>query len=361
MNKHVVHHSYSEGVAWDCTPCRNHGRLYNVVPGTGYFGDSMHFVHEHSAIVIPPSDSLNNVKSVRVKAKIFSEALGGAARRMNIIEGHLTFAFFVNPDLSLQSTFYDPEGNWVGVRTNPRIIIPRQQWYDVEFRYDGLNAMEIFVNGSLMAAKYDLRGPVRSVGAHGIFIGHWPENDTRYTFSGYIMDVQIWKQDDTKPIKDRIDPCCLDEKKWQERLDKFRKKGYDRAYVDKKQQEFHDLLIPLMIKTRGDSEAGTREQRELLQRVRRAVKRRDYSGLSNILPIAGQWVLDRVTEEDLLDLTNNVAKFIDDLPVDIKEIEVWAKEICLSETIDTIKQSSQSYAEKIKRTQKKKSNQKNSK
>ena len=119
MNKLVIDHSYSLGIAWDKTDYRNHGLLHQVLPGASTFRGSLSFSPRRSfpgsAIIIPTSKSLQEIGSIKIRCMIYSTARGGGAARQNIVEGHLSFAFFINSDLSLQGTFLDPNNNWTWI------------------------------------------------------------------------------------------------------------------------------------------------------------------------------------------------------------------------------------------------------
>jgi hypothetical protein len=51
---------------------------------------------------------------------------------------------------------------------------------------------------------------VRSIGANGLVIGHWPEASGQYTFSGTIADVEVWTSDPKADITNLLAGCCLD-------------------------------------------------------------------------------------------------------------------------------------------------------
>ncbi len=113
----IVDHSYALGMAWDKGRFRNHGALYETQSGNGFFRGSLSFAPGRnspgSAVVIPPSKSLEDIGAVKVRSLVFTTGVGGGARRQNIEEGNLSFAFFINPDLYLQGTFLNSANQWV--------------------------------------------------------------------------------------------------------------------------------------------------------------------------------------------------------------------------------------------------------
>ena len=155
VNKLVIDHSYSLGIAWDKTEYRNHGLLCQTPPGTGFFQGSLSFTPGRtspgSAIIVPHKrshpDSLDEMGAVRVHCFIYTLSPGGGTERQNIVEGHLSFAFFINPDLSLEGTFLDSNGNWIGIRSRPRSIVPNQ-WFEVDYWYDGISRSRNFGKSS---------------------------------------------------------------------------------------------------------------------------------------------------------------------------------------------------------------------
>lgn len=336
MDELVVRHTYAQGMAWDVSKWRNHGRLRNAMPGSGSFKNSMRFIHPPSAVIIRRSDSLKRIDAVRVRARIYTEPLGGGGQRMNIIEGHLSFAFFVNPNFSLQCTFLNPAGSWVGVTSAPNTIRPFT-WYEVEFRYDGISVMEQFVNGVMTAGGYDLRGLVRGVGPHGIYVGHWPEPADQYTFRGYITDVEVWRREPRKNLKNVMNQCCIDERAWFRRLREFREQGYDRQYLNHLQDDLLKMEEEFLLKMRGDSEKGVEAERKMIRKLSNMIRQRDYFGLSSMLPDLIDWVHSRYEKDELIDFGNRAHAWAEKLPATPEAIEEMARDACLGELIDTVK------------------------
>jgi hypothetical protein len=345
MEELVVRHTYAEGLAWDLSSWRNHGRLRNVSPGVGAFRDTMRFDQPSSAIIVRRSDSLRRFDSVRVQARVLAEPPAGPGQRLNVVEGQLSFAFFVNPDFSLSCTFVDRNNQWIGVTSAPGAVTP-STWHEIEFRYDGISAMEQFVDGTMTGARYDLRGVARGVGPNGIYIGHWPEPADQYTFRGHITDVSIWRREDRENLDNVFDPCCLDERAWFARLDDFRKSGLDREYVQKLQSEWRELEEEFVVRMRGDSEAGLLAERAITERLSDAIRQRDYAGLSQLMPDVFDWVMDVYSQQEILDFAERAQRWLEALPVSLEEIEKVAREACLSDLIDTMRTSAEREAER---------------
>ena len=72
------------------------------------------------------ASSLEDLIAVRAIVSFYLNPPGGLSRRYNLIEGHLCFALFVNPDGSLQGTIVDAEGELGGgAEPTERVSIQR--------------------------------------------------------------------------------------------------------------------------------------------------------------------------------------------------------------------------------------------
>jgi hypothetical protein len=103
MNKLVLHHTYADGLAFDASLNRNHGLPIAVTAGAGPFANSFHFTSGDSRISVEPSPSLENLFAIRAVVRCYLTPTD-TSHRFNLMEGHLSFALFVNPDGSLQAT-----------------------------------------------------------------------------------------------------------------------------------------------------------------------------------------------------------------------------------------------------------------
>src|ERR1051326_9365423 len=71
LNKLVVHHNYQQGSAWDCSRNNNHGHIIDISTFHPYWG-VCEFDRPSSKIIVPYSSSLENLKSIRVKARFLA-------------------------------------------------------------------------------------------------------------------------------------------------------------------------------------------------------------------------------------------------------------------------------------------------
>lgn len=350
MDKLVVDHSYALGIAWDRTEYRNHGLLYQTPPGSGFFQSSLSFAPGRTApgsmVVVPPAKSFAEIGAVRARARIYTTALGGGARRQNVIEGHLSFALFVNPDLSVQATFLDSTGNWTGIRSGVRAVVPNQ-WFNIEYWYDGISAAEILINGTRVASAFNpvshvgapMRGPVRGIGPRGIAIGHWPEPDDRYTFNGYVRDVQVYKRDDLEDLLKLLDKCCLrDLSQWYDLGNRLRKDGYNLAYARRIKDQLVALGSETMADLRGGSEQATEQLNALLQQFLWALSRRGSVPLGPSLMPLLTWMATRASPQQAADVEARARALLSDLPLKEDELLDIVNRLCftkLRETVET--------------------------
>jgi len=337
MNKLVMHHTYRQGLAWDVSKHFNHGDPIQVTVGAGPFENSFLYNQPGSRVVVRPSETLDNLRSLRVVSRLLVTPLGGGARRLNIVEGHLSFALFVNPDRSIQGTFLDPNGNWVGPRSSPGVI-PPNTWLEIDYRYDGISLGQIFVNGVLVAARYDMRGPVRGMGPHGIYIGHWPEPDDRYTFAGYIGETRLWKYDEENLPKSLMDPCCTRATDWKKILDdpKYSKWTEERLFA-----AAHSLLTLVhatAASARKDSPSGVDAHQQVTAQMAAALMSRDPSQLAAAFDAAAAWGQAWWTPDDFIELMEGLRGLMDQVGMETEEIYALADETCFGWIADVFRQ-----------------------
>src|ERR1022692_4851468 len=113
MNRLVLHHLYASS-AFDLSNNRNHGAPLDVAVAADVNMPSFELRSPDSQIRVEPSPSLTDLGAIRAIVTFDLDPDGGLSRRYNLIEGHLAFALFVNPDGSLQGTIVDAAGNWRG-------------------------------------------------------------------------------------------------------------------------------------------------------------------------------------------------------------------------------------------------------
>jgi len=110
MNRLVMHHIYANGMAFDLSGYRNHGVPYDVSQAPTPYAPSFTYTQPNSRVLVSASASLQDLIAVRAVTTFNLDPAGGITRRYNLIEGHLCFALFINPDGSLSGTIIDAEG-----------------------------------------------------------------------------------------------------------------------------------------------------------------------------------------------------------------------------------------------------------
>jgi hypothetical protein len=201
MRRLVLHHRYSEGVAWDLSGYNNHGRIEHCDPGSGVSQGSLGFHQPDSRIDVAPSETLRHLGAFRCSVRFYLQGDGSA--RYNLVESELSFAFFIESGLELAATVLDINGNWTGAFSSPNTVAP-EAWHRADCGHDGISTSWVALDGNVVMTNSNVPGPVRAVGPKGLTIGHWPEPPNQYAFLGYLSEVWLWQ---TRPDP-LADQCC---------------------------------------------------------------------------------------------------------------------------------------------------------
>src|SRR5262249_12807117 len=159
-----------------------------------YDGFAM-FERPTSGVRIAPSALLADLRAIRAGARFaWRPSTESGERRHNIIEGHLSFSIHVLPNGSVGGTILDANGTWSGV-TSPIGMVGRDAIIDVALYHDGFSHIALQVGDAIVAERFDVPGPVRSVGALGITVGRWPDPSDQYTLQGAVFESFLYKFD----------------------------------------------------------------------------------------------------------------------------------------------------------------------
>lgn len=178
---------YQPNLALDVTDFHNDAQISgSIITHDKY----VTFEHPDDQLVIPvKDDSLQRFTGLKVEAVVYPTT---NTRRLNIVEGWMSFAFFIESDRTLFGTVYDGQ-NWVPVTSN-NVLVPLNEWSRVSFEYDGVCIGKLTLNGARVGANINM-----PMGMHqprqNITIGHWPSGDGRYTFMGEMGRVRISRRD----------------------------------------------------------------------------------------------------------------------------------------------------------------------
>jgi hypothetical protein len=351
VNKLVVRHTYINDMAFDTSDNRNHGIPYSVTPGGGPFAPSFEFRAPESRVVVRPSTSLQDLIAVRAVATFFLDPPGGLSRRYNLIEGHLTFALFVQPDGSLMGTILDAGGQWNGAQSAPNAVTPGQ-WHQAELRHDGINQCLILLDGAVIASSYNARGPVRSVGPHGIAIGHWPEDPGVYTMVGYIRGIEVYKYDPAEAAKGLLDSCCIDRAALDAFGDRLRAKGYTADAARQQAMDFLNFGLTMSAEVRGADSAVSQLHAQLSEQALAAFIREDSAAYTTAIAEMAALATARLSNTQLNELRNGEETLIKGLPLPLKEWQALIKSLCWADPKIDPQQLATDYTAAVKRFRK---------
>jgi len=330
MNRLVLHHLYAHS-AFDLSNNRNHGIPLDVSIAPAPNVPSFTFDSGDSQIRVEPSPTLADLGSVRAVITFNLDPGGPLGRRYNLMEGHLSFALFVNPDGSLQGTIVDAASNWTGASSAPDVVTPGR-WYTAELQHDGINQLQIILDGEVVAAAFDVRGPVRSIGPHGVAIGHWPEASDVYTFAGWLREAWLYKYDPYKDANGLLDPCCTDRKGLAAAVEKLREAGQTADSVEAKARELLAFGYGMVAAVRGGDEAVTKQQEALSQQAWATFLRGDQDGYSTALGQLAGLADQRLTHAEQQAFAQERAKLLDSLPLPQEELLGLIKIMCWDKT-----------------------------
>jgi hypothetical protein len=72
--------------------------------------------------------------------------------------------------------------------------VPIGKWFTLGFLHDGLDTMQMFIDGQLVAQRTGLLAGIPPVGALGVSIGNEPDRDDSF-FRGDIDEIRVWRPD----------------------------------------------------------------------------------------------------------------------------------------------------------------------
>lgn len=201
----VVAYTFENHAALDESGKQNHG--FVELPAADRWVDApvpelataIRYDAQEARITVAPNPTLAGWQGFRVRVLFRPDPFD---RRINLVEGDRSFAFFVEPDGRLKGTIYDGS-RWYGVESTPGTI-RAGRWYTAEYRYDPASSLLLHLNGQLLNIEPTQGDPVRPVGPVGIKIGYWPGGDSRYTFLGLMGPVFIYTLDPQREVLDRF-------------------------------------------------------------------------------------------------------------------------------------------------------------
>lgn len=207
MRKLFLQHRYLDLPTRDVSGNGNDGIGYDLVGGTGPFNSAAYFNGSTSWVKVPRSSSMDALGQMACRV-VFRVDAAAPLRRLNLVEGFVSFALTVNPDRSVSFTIVDRRGNWRGCQSAPAIV-SANTWHTAVAAHDGISEARISLDATVVAQANDVLGPVRSVGARGVAIGRWPDS-AAYQFQGYLSEVALFKFDPEPENNLILGASCVD-------------------------------------------------------------------------------------------------------------------------------------------------------
>jgi hypothetical protein len=325
----VVHHIYSGGVACDLSGYRNHGVPYDVSEASPPYAPAFEYSSSGSRVIVPQSQSLQDLLAVRAVAEFYLDPPGGLSRRYNLIEGHVSFALFVNPDGSLQGTIVDADSQWAGAQSAPNLV-STGRWHQAELRHDGVNQCTLYLDGIAVATSYAANGPVASVGPNGIAIGHWPEPSGQYTFTGYLRQAWVYKFDPAVAAKGLVDPCCPGSKAaFDDMAQTLRSMGYTRQQAQAQGMALIKFGLSAAAQARANDPTASQRQATFSAQAVAAFLSGDSIAYNNALAQLAIGAMNNLSADQVQQLHSQEEELVKALPLPVKEFQSLIAKACL--------------------------------
>ena len=276
INQLILHHHYTYGSTFDVSTFGNHGQPQLVTAGSGPFSSSLHFQNADSRVVVAPSKSLSNPFAIAAMVRFYVEGIPAA--RLNLMEGFISFALFIEPSGALTGTIVDANGAWSGGSSSANLIAPGI-WHEAWLSHDGISQLELKLDGVTVARVDGVYGPVRSVGDLGIAIGNWPDAGA-YPFMGYIDEVKLYRYNPAKDFQSLLDPCCFNGRAFDEILRELTQS--EALGAGGGGSKLLGLLARLTALLRGRDAAQAQDVIQLGQGLLRALQSRDTRALAEL-------------------------------------------------------------------------------
>jgi hypothetical protein len=294
----VLHHTYDRGRAFDVSESGNHGRTSATSAGTGGFTGSLGFDGQSSRVQVDPSPSFATMRELTVKVR-FWLADQPPGLRNNLVEAHVSFALVVDGNRSVAGTIVDAAGAWTGV-ASPAGAVSLEAWHTVEFHHDGISRARLWLDGTLVAERFDVAGPLRDMGGFGLAIGQWPDT-AQYTLRGWLDDVAIWRDDPADDVADLVDPCCADRARLDDLVQHIRAAGWNAEQLGQLVEEMRATGTEIARAARGGDPAQAAVLTQLSDTAWGALAAGDRTGFARSFADLQAFLATRIPAADLAD------------------------------------------------------------
>jgi hypothetical protein len=143
--------------------------------------------------------------------------------------------------------------------------------------------VRVTLDGAAVAENYSVAIALRTIGAYGLTIGHWPDPPDEYAFDGVIYEVILQIYDPMSDLTQGIDPCCFDRDKLADWFKRIAKKGVSAAQLAAAAEALRAAARNAVLAVRGGDKARTLDQQAIGDAVSVALRRRDFTLLSQLL------------------------------------------------------------------------------
>jgi hypothetical protein len=224
----ICHQTYSQwgGLPVDLSDYDSHGQAFDteflndgIAPGSG----AIRFPLPQSRILVPSSPASSSLTGIKVEVTV--RRTSRLSRFQTLVAGHNSFSFFLIEDqlgASFRGKSTQPLATSDGLNAETNgVISPRwtmtlgSKWVTLGFLHDGIDTMELYADGQLIARRTDLLASVPPVGPIGISIGNEPDGGGRSFLGGDIDDVKIWRLNPhlmdleffSRPVNEAVAKC----------------------------------------------------------------------------------------------------------------------------------------------------------
>ncbi|AIK35320.1 concanavalin A-like lectin/glucanases superfamily protein (plasmid) [Bacillus pseudomycoides] len=326
MNKLTVHHNYSRS-SFDLSDNRNHGLPLYIKQNPEAFV----FDRPESKIRVNPSSSLQNLWSIHALVSFNLSTGGGIDRDYILIDGDHSFRLFIEKKGVLRGYTYDRTGHAVYIESEP-YLITTDSWHTAELLHDGINALELYLDGVKVAERYDAVGQVRSIGEVGITIGHYAENYDSATFEGLISEFKLFKYDPYKDINGLLDSSCRDSAAIDSIVQKLRENNETAESIEAKGREILQFGLDIMSEIRGNDAELTKQQRQYSVEAYTAFLRGDQAAYTSAQARLALLAMQNLNTDQIEKITGERDILMKSLPLPFDELQSLLSALCLDKT-----------------------------
>lgn len=326
MNKLIIHHNYSRS-SFDLSDNRNHGLPVDVYQHPEAFG----FDKWDSTVHVEPNSSLQNLWSIRALVSFNLYTGGGIDNQYNLVEGDRSFMLFIGQDGALSGGIIDQTGHTIFIHSEPNLITT-DNWHTAELLHDGVNALELYLDGVKVAERYDVVGQVRSIDSEGINIGKSVHRYSISTFKGYISEFKLFKYDPYKDINGLLNSSCRDNTTIDSIVQKLRKNNETAESLEAKGREILQFGLDTMSQVRSNNAEVTKLQRQYSSEAYTAYLRGDQAAYTSAQARLALLAMQNLSKKQIEKIKGEKDNLIKSLPLPFEELQGLLNALCLNKT-----------------------------